>query len=125
MKDMAAYMATRRKNRRRILMEMAGGQCQTCNSTERLEFDHRDRLTKNFVLSGRHLDKSWTTILLELAKCDLLCHDCHLKRTVQQISVGHGEGASGKKNCSCTPCKTRKAEYMTEYLKTYVRKRDR
>lgn len=57
----------------------------------------------------------------ELKKCQLLCHDCHREKTLKEISVDHGEGLSGKKNCPCAPCKQRKSEYMVEYNKRRLR----
>jgi hypothetical protein len=99
-----------------------------CNTTEDLEFDHRDRVTKSFVLSGCYLDRSWNKILEEFAKCDLLCRNCHATKTNESRDLGnvpHGGGLSGKKSCQCKPCKIRKAEYMAKYMQTHVRKRDR
>jgi hypothetical protein len=112
---MALYMRERRKSRRDKLIEMAGGQCVRCGSAERLEFDHRDRTTKSFVLSGRDLDKAWNTIVAELAKCDLLCRACHHFKTVENNETGSGSGhnridehgteAMYAKGCKCVPCR--------------------
>lgn len=100
----------------------------TCEATEDLEFDHRDRSTKQFVLSGHGLDKAWSRILVELEKCDLLCRACHHEKSLvsgDRGEVDHGGGVSGKRNCPCEPCKARKLQYMSEYMQTHVRKRDR
>jgi hypothetical protein len=69
-------------------------------------------------MSGYHLDKPWVILIDELSKCQLLCNDCHLDKSKLEGSLGtvdHGGGISGKKNCPCVLCKTRKAEYMKNY----------
>jgi hypothetical protein len=73
---------------------------------------------------SRGILKPWAVLLAELAKCQLLCPPHHLEKSMRQGAfgaVGHGGGASGKKNCPCVPCKARKAAYMKVYKKTYVR----
>lgn len=85
---MAAYMATRREARRSKLIDLAGGKCQQCGSTNTLEFNHRDRVEKAFSLSGAGLDKAWDKILAELAKCELLCSECHARYTKSQYDNG-------------------------------------
>lgn len=74
---MARYMRERRNRRRNQLIELAGGKCVKCSSVDELQFDHRDRATKLFILSGSNLDRNWKTIMEEFAKCDLLCWKCH------------------------------------------------
>jgi hypothetical protein len=54
--------------------------CKECFSPECMDFDHRDPKTKLMSISqmiGRRLDK----ILVEIAKCDLICANCHRMRT--------------------------------------------
>lgn len=54
-----------------------------------MEFDHRDPLTKKFAigaaLSGT---RSWKSIEAEIAKCDLVCANCHRIRTAKSLSWG-------------------------------------
>lgn len=111
---MNAYMAARRAQRRIQLKELLGGRCVECGSTRDLEFDHVDPATKLFDISNR-IDASWQTLLVELAKCQLLCVTHHDIRTATQKSVEHGGGASGKKNCKCRPCRDRHNEYTRNY----------
>lgn len=75
--NMKIYMQKRRWERREKLLDLSERICKNCGSIENLEFDHRDRTTKKFTLSGCALDKSWDEILLEHEKCDLLCNECH------------------------------------------------
>lgn len=111
---MASYMANRRRTRRQKLVEMAGSSCKTCGSTEELEFDHRDPEEMAFRLSGAGLDKAWEKILVEFAKCDLLCSRCHDEKSDRENDgrrVSHGGGLSGKRNCPCVPCRERMRHY--------------
>jgi hypothetical protein len=43
-----------------------------------MDFDHRDRKTKLFSFN---CIRPWKTVLIELAKCDLVCANCHRIRT--------------------------------------------
>lgn len=88
---MGPYMAERRNRRRATLEEMVGSVCALCAATGKLEFDHRDPSTKSFQLSGPGLDRAWVDILVEFAKCQLLCRSCHRRKTVL-----NGETAGGR-----------------------------
>lgn len=84
-----------------------------------MEFDHVDPATKKFVISDG-LDFPWAVLIAELMKCQLLCHDCHLVKSISEGDLGtvdHGGGISGKKNCPCDLCKARKREYMRQYMR--------
>jgi hypothetical protein len=83
MTNMALYMKNRREERRNHLITLAGGYCKCCGSTESLQFDHRDPTSKLFELCGPELDKSMELIMIEFAKCDLLCAICHLSKTLR------------------------------------------
>ena len=125
---MAVYMAERRASRRAILIEQFGSKCQKCGSTDNLEFNHLDRSTKKFVLSGCHLDKSWKAILEEAAKCELLCRGCHNEYTRQQFARGelvpsnkntseylHGTARTYTEiNCRCPRCRRAKVAYRAK-----------
>lgn len=72
--------AVRNRMRRlkEILVGERGGGCERCGYDEcvaALQFHHRDPNTKEFTISGR----SWSLERLrpEVAKCDLLCANCH------------------------------------------------
>ena len=49
-----------------------------------MDFDHRDPSTKAFALSGKVQLKSAATLLGEVAKCDVVCANCHRVRTRRQ-----------------------------------------
>jgi hypothetical protein len=89
--------------RERRARYMAGRVCLKCGSNERLEIHHRNPAEKI-----SHKIWSWAEprLLAELAKCDILCHDCHLKITIeQQRTTEHGTGGMYKHGCRCQDCK--------------------
>jgi hypothetical protein len=117
--QMRVYMSDRRAKRKQDIIEILGGECTSCQSRSDLEIDHIDKSSKLFQLSGRGLDKNWQLILKEIKKCQLLCSSCHMHKNKSELSVEHGEGKSGKRRCSCEPCKLRKKEYMKTYTKKW------
>lgn len=70
-----------RKNCKARIIESMGGSCvicgyKKCNSA--LALHHLDPSQKDFGFAGiRANPKAWTTIVKELKKCVLLCHNCH------------------------------------------------
>jgi hypothetical protein len=45
-----------------------------------LEFDHLPGHTKSFGLGIGYM-RSWESVLLEIAKCEIVCANCHRVRT--------------------------------------------
>ncbi|HEX8070867.1 MAG TPA: hypothetical protein VF546_13005 [Pyrinomonadaceae bacterium] len=59
-----------------------------------MDFDHRDGATKSFMLSEvpRATSKS---LLREIAKCDVVCANCHRERTHRRsLATGQQQGAA-------------------------------
>ena len=56
-----------------------GSACEDCKYGRDLVWHHRDPSTKRFTL-GYSIIKSYAAIREELAKCDLLCPNCHARR---------------------------------------------
>ena len=110
------YMKRIRAERRLKVIAILGGKCVICGAVEALEIDHVDRATKSVPVADA---LSWGEgrLLAEVSKCQLLCRVHHHEKNSREFSVEHGGGASGKKNCSCQPCKKRKAEYSAAYKK--------
>lgn len=78
---MRIYMAERRARIRAELLAVLGGKCSWCESTEDLQFDHKDPRTKLFdIASG--LDRPRTQLLAEVRKCQLLCGPHHREKTL-------------------------------------------
>lgn len=48
-----------------------------------MQFDHRDPATKKFVISQSRT-RSHSTLLAEVAKCDIVCTNCHRDRTYKR-----------------------------------------
>lgn len=117
---MREYMKARIAKRRAEAVKQLGGKCVKCGSSENLEFDHIDRDSKDPRAGGHGKGSMWTfsekRFQAELVKCQLLCHDCHLAKTMTEnlrlgIAVLHGGGLTGKRNCYCSLCKPLKEVY--------------
>jgi len=55
--------------------------CGGCFPPECMDFDHRDGETKFFGVAAGKLRFGLPTIAAEIAKCDLVCANCHRIRT--------------------------------------------
>lgn len=96
----------------------ANGPCKQCGSSERLEVHHRDPGDKI-----THAVWSWSAErrAAELAKCDVLCHECHRQETTAYVRslrpVVHGTRNRGyHRGCRCRPCTDAAAAYNRAYL---------
>jgi hypothetical protein len=71
----------KRTQRKKEIVELCGGKCIICGYSKSLNslcFHHREPKTKLFGLSKETIwKKKWEDILSEVAKCDLLCTNCH------------------------------------------------
>ena len=71
----------RAKNRKLKAIKMMGNKCKYCGYNKNysaLVFHHLSK--KDFGLDGRKFSNtSWEKILLELKKCELVCHNCHME----------------------------------------------
>jgi hypothetical protein len=85
-----------------LLAYLASHPCIDCGETDALvlEFDHlRD---KRFDISRALPDRSWASILAEIAKCEVVCANCHRRRTAQRLRsmrlmlLGRGEGGGAQ-----------------------------
>jgi hypothetical protein len=70
--------------------------CVDCGQTNPvvLQFDHRDRSTKVSTIGAMLKRASWTTLLTEVAKCDVRCANCHRLRTAEEFSWSKWIGES-------------------------------
>ena len=105
-----------RSRRRARALDHLGGRCVACGTTDRLEFDHIDPATKVLTIStaiAKHW--SWERMLVELAKCQLLCHDHHVEksRAEARSKVTHGKyHAAYHLRCGCAACAEFRATYV-------------
>lgn len=120
--EVAEYLKLRYRAKMDEAIAFLGGKCVECGSVDQLEIDHIDRSTKTATVS-----KLWSmrrdTMLEELTKCQLLCGGCHQNKTSSELTVGHGGGLTGVRNCYCELCKPLKARYMAS--KSYNQNRCR
>jgi hypothetical protein len=83
------YARRHREKRARLLVALKSHPCSDCGVAYPpyvMHFDHRDPSTKLFDISTavRTRQCSWTRVLEEIAKCDLVCANCHAERTHQR-----------------------------------------
>lgn len=91
--------------RRTAWIEDQGGQCSICGSSEGLEVDHIDPSTK-LVNPKAIWNRSKAFREAELAKCQVLCTDCHKAKTlVDRGHLAHGTVSMYKnQGCRCRAC---------------------
>lgn len=95
--------------RRARLIAVLGDRCVKCGDTHDLQFDHIDPEQKSFNISA-NLTASNPKVLEELAKCQLLCADCHREKSaIDNSGWTHGTlyGYQYMK-CRCDQCRERK-----------------
>lgn len=91
----------------------AGKSCAECGSTDQLELDHIDP-----SLKVTHRIWSWSAPRrnAELAKCQVLCADCHLLKTVSESQTARcGDASMYRRGCRCDRCKFSQRLRMREY----------
>ena len=79
--------------------------CVRCGSKDELELDHIDP-----ALKVSHSIWSWSKsrFLAEVAKCQPLCHRCHLEKTFGGpvgTDANHGTRRRHDSGCRCVPCR--------------------
>ena len=70
-----------RWKKKKLAIEILGGKCISCGivDSDVLTFHHRDRNDKKFELGSFWNWAKWEEVKKEIAKCDLLCFNCHIK----------------------------------------------
>jgi 5-methylcytosine-specific restriction endonuclease McrA len=110
---MRAYQRDWLSRERRQWFE-ENGPCRLCGSWDKLELDHIDRTTKTThrVWSLAPLKRS-----AELAKCQVLCENCHKAKTLSELTkpLVHGTANGYKsKRCRCDECRQWNADSHRE-----------
>lgn len=71
-----------------LLRDLRRVPCADCGlrfKPHQMDFDHRDPAAKSFnVMTGRAMLMSTSKVLAEVAKCDVVCVNCHRVRTRDQ-----------------------------------------
>lgn len=121
-------MCSQRWIQRKInAIESMGSKCADCNESypyQAMSFHHSDPSKKDF--SWNQLKKrSQTAINKELAKCALLCLNCHAIRHISLVreegddglnEVVHGHISTYRSGCKCDKC-TKVGESLTRAYK--------
>lgn len=80
--------------------------CVECSSTYDLELDH---IHPELKFTHRIWSYSWERIMKEVAKCQILCHECHMKKCAKEkerkLKVDHGFERTYRNGCRCNKCK--------------------
>lgn len=107
---MKEYMKNRYHSTRDKIVEMLGGKCSMCDSTNGpWHFDHKDKSKKTMRASDLHSvnDKRFKK---EVKGLQLLCADCHKKKTRESWDYSTPKPKHGtywfyrKYNCDCSEC---------------------
>jgi len=79
----ASYFVLFRREVKATAIRERGGRCESCGFSAHqsaLEFHHLDPSQKEFGFSARGIVRSKARVAAELAKCVLLCANCHAER---------------------------------------------
>jgi hypothetical protein len=97
-----SYEAQKKRGlaRKQTLVKMAGGCCTRCGydrNLAALTFHHTDPDAKGFKLDMRSLsNRRWDAITAELAKCILVCHNCHAELHSPNLDLANYVTNEGK-----------------------------
>lgn len=145
----AAQARHRHRNFVRMIAYLTENPCVDCGEADPivLDFDHLPQYDKRFEIARAvsASTRSWSVILEEIQKCEVVCANCHRRRTARrarhrkhQLSEGillpmppevepvraqipHGGGAKGRHRCDCDPCRLRRNAYAREHRRTSAR----
>lgn len=84
---MRSLYKTRAALKIKVLDYLKDKSCAHCGMSDRevLEFDHVERSTKtDSVARMINARAKWPTIQAEIAKCQVLCANCHKKKTLRE-----------------------------------------
>jgi len=117
---MNSYMKDRWVKRRKEALLYLGDKCVLCDNSnpEDLQFDHIDPTTKTNTiarLSSASEERFWS----EVDKCQLLCKNCHYRKTMTDLGVQNARETHGTlssyRYCRCDICKEGKSRNNKEY----------
>lgn len=75
------------ENARKVFEYLSRNNCVNCGESDPvvLEFDHRERNEKVESISNLIRNSSWERIKSEIEKCDVLCANCHRRKTAEEF----------------------------------------
>ncbi|GAB3271834.1 hypothetical protein GCM10027426_07050 [Microbacterium lacusdiani] len=141
----------RQRNFLRVAKHLQSHPCSDCGEADILvlEFDHLPGTDKRFDIARAvsASTRSWSAIEAEIAKCEVVCANCHRRRTADRAGfrrallqrsgtpihdsdleppsrfrVPHGGGARGRHRCECGLCVERRRAYARQ---SYAARRER
>lgn len=93
------------KKRRQAWIDSQGGCCAKCGSIDGLEVDHIDPSHKT-MNPTRFWSRAASTVAVELENCQVLCSECHLQKTCDEMArADHGANSRYQSGCRCRECK--------------------
>lgn len=124
---MNEYMKRRYRERRDAYIEELGGKCVRCKSVENLEFDHINPRTKSYDIAKLFTSANRAMLESEVSKCQLLCTECHIKKTRKEMHDATGQREywehgtlGGYRYCRCDLCKKAKSEHNKDYRRRKI-----
>lgn len=110
---MRTYMLARYHRRRTAAIAFLGGRCVKCGSEGKLEFDHVVPRSKagGFTIGKKIASVAESKLMEEIARCQLLCGECHREKTLADLNVKRAKGVHGsltnyrRYGCRCEPCR--------------------
>jgi len=84
-----------------------GGKCVECGVTEGLQVDHINPQLKRFHIAN-NWGISWSRLVVELDKCQLLCAPHHHDKTLAELKIKYRHGTPSmynKHGCRCGLCR--------------------
>lgn len=87
----ARRAVVRRENHARLLEFFETNPCLDCGEDDPvvLQFDHV-RGVKRFNVSNRLHSMPWDRLLREIRKCEVVCANCHMRRTARRADYYRG-----------------------------------
>ncbi len=78
----------REQNARKVFEYLTKHPCINCGESDPivLEFDHRNRSDKIGNISNLVTHSSWERIESEIQKCDVLCANCHRRKSAAEFN---------------------------------------
>lgn len=124
MNDQTEYRKRYTAKRMAQAFSYLGDKCVKCGASDRLEFDHVDPKIKEIEITTAVMVKcwSWDRLVPELDKCQLLCHDCHHRKSLEAMEYGpqvpHGTHWRYRRwKCRCAPCVKANSETIAGWKK--------
>ncbi len=87
------YLNSTKKTRKKLLeyiKEAKNLPCKDCGVKYPyyvMDFDHRNSKEKKFIISKFNQIGSFEKIKTEIAKCDVVCANCHRERTFGRVAI--------------------------------------